>query len=102
MKKGFTLVEIILSVGLIVLVMSISIFSFNIVKSKNKEKTLNNMSDEILTALRLYIETNKESNVSLYEHYGFELKETALVPKSDVTHYAMVRAPKELKKEGEK
>ena len=47
------------------------------------------------------LETNKESNVPLYEHYGFELKETALVPKSNVTHYSMVRAPKIPNKEGE-
>lgn len=50
-------------------------------------------------AMQCYLETNKESNVSLYEHYGFELKETALVPKSDVTHYAMVRKPKKIKEE---
>ena len=54
-------------------------------------------------AMQCYLETNKEVNVSLYEHYGFELKETATVPKSDVTHYSMVRMPKSLnKKEEEK
>lgn len=52
-------------------------------------------------AMQCYLETNKESNVPLYEHYGFELKETALVPKSNVTHYSMVRAPKIPNKEGE-
>ena len=35
MKKGFTLVEIILSIGLIVVIGTISIFSFNLV-NKNK------------------------------------------------------------------
>lgn len=40
-----------------------------------------------------YLETNKEKNVGLYEHYGFELKKEELVPKSNVTHYAMVRRP---------
>lgn len=40
-----------------------------------------------------YLETNKEKNVSLYEHYGFELKSEGLIPKSNVTHYAMVRKP---------
>jgi ribosomal protein S18 acetylase RimI-like enzyme len=54
-------------------------------------------------AMQCYLETNKEVNVSLYEHYGFELKETAIVPKSDVIHYSMVRMPKSLnKKEEEK
>lgn len=69
MKKGFTLVEIIISIGLIVLVGTVSIVSFNLIKKHNKEKTLNNMSDEILTALRLYIETNDEAKSKIYEDY---------------------------------
>ena len=40
-----------------------------------------------------YLETNKASNVSLYNHYGFELKKEELIPKTTVTHYAMVRKP---------
>ena len=40
-----------------------------------------------------YLETNKESNVSLYEHFGFKLSKKELIPKSDVMHYAMVREP---------
>lgn len=43
-----------------------------------------------------YLETNKESNVTLYEHYDFELSEEGLIPGSPVTHYAMVRQPKPL------
>ena len=42
-----------------------------------------------------YLETNKEVNVGLYKHYGFELMKEELVPKSNVMHYAMVRQPKE-------
>lgn len=42
-----------------------------------------------------YLETNKESNVGLYEHYGFALKKEELIPKTTVTHYAMVRNPKD-------
>ena len=42
-----------------------------------------------------YLETNKESNVSLYKHYGFELKREELIPKTTVTHYAMVRFPQD-------
>ena len=53
-------------------------------------------------AMQCYLETNKEGNVSLYEHYGFELKESALVPKSNVIHYAMVRKPQNLNEEGVK
>lgn len=40
-----------------------------------------------------YLETNKESNVSLYRHFGFELAEEGKIPGSSVTHYAMVRTP---------
>ena len=42
-----------------------------------------------------YLETNKEKNVSLYNHYGFELKKEEFIPKTTVMHYAMVRKPKE-------
>ena len=41
-----------------------------------------------------YLETNKASNVSLYTHYGFYLKKEEFIPKTTVTHYAMVRYPK--------
>lgn len=40
-----------------------------------------------------YLETNKQSNVSLYEHFEFQLSEQGLIPKSDVMHYAMTRRP---------
>ena len=41
-----------------------------------------------------YLETNKEQNVGLYRHYGFDLMKEELIPKSPVMHYAMVRNPK--------
>ena len=41
-----------------------------------------------------YLETNKESNVSLYKHYGFELYKEDFIPNTTVMHYAMVRKPK--------
>ena len=40
-----------------------------------------------------YLETNKEANVGLYQHYGFDLMKEELIPKSPVMHYAMVRRP---------
>lgn len=40
-----------------------------------------------------YLETNKENNVGMYEHFGFELKKKEIVPKSNVMHYAMIRKP---------
>ena len=41
----------------------------------------------------VYLETNKENNVSLYEHFGFRLRETNQIPGSSVSHYSMVRDP---------
>lgn len=38
-----------------------------------------------------YPETNKQSNVRLYEHFEFRLAEQALVLGSDGMHDAMVR-----------
>lgn len=69
MKKGYTLVEIILSIGLIVLVGTVSLISFNLIKKNNRVKALENMNDEILTALRLYIETNDNAKSKIYEDY---------------------------------
>ena len=42
-----------------------------------------------------YLETNGASNVTLYQHYGFDLMKEELVPKTPVTHYALVRYPKD-------
>jgi hypothetical protein len=40
-----------------------------------------------------YLETNKEANVGLYQHYGFDLMKEELIPKTTVMHYAMLRNP---------
>ena len=61
------------------------------IASKLMRPMLGFCDDEKMVA---YLETNKESNVSLYKHYGFELKKEELIPKTPVTHYAMVRIPK--------
>ena len=42
----------------------------------------------------VYLETNKEKNVGLYRHYGFDVMRGELIPKTSVPHYAMVRQPK--------
>ena len=60
--------------------------------SKLMRPMLQFCDDEKMVA---YLETNKEANVSLYRHYGFELMKKALIPKSSVTHYAMVRHPQD-------
>ena len=61
------------------------------IASKLVKPMLKFLDDEKMVA---YLETNKESNVSLYNHYGFELKKEEVIPKTTVTHYAMVRQPK--------
>lgn len=38
-----------------------------------------------------YLETLKDTNVTLYEHYGFELMESTKVPGTDMILYAMLR-----------
>ncbi len=38
-----------------------------------------------------YLETHDKNNVPRYEHYGFDLVETGLVPNSDLKHYSMLR-----------
>jgi ribosomal protein S18 acetylase RimI-like enzyme len=62
------------------------------IASKLLKPMLQFCDDEKMVA---YLETNKEKNVSLYNHYGFELKKQELIPKSNVMHYAMVRKYKE-------
>ena len=48
-----------------------------------------------------YLETNKESNVTIYQRYDFKLAEQKIIPKSDVMHYAMTRDPKPVKEKQE-
>ncbi len=40
-----------------------------------------------------YLKTNKEANVGLYRHYGFELMKEEIIPQTPVVHYSMVRLP---------
>ena len=61
------------------------------IASKLMRPMLEFCDDERMVA---YLETNKESNVGLYKHYGFDLMREELIPKSPVTHYSMVRHPK--------
>ena len=60
------------------------------IASKLMRPMLKFCDDERMVA---YLETNKDSNVSLYRHYGFELMKEELIPKTPVMHYAMVRKP---------
>ena len=60
--------------------------------SKLMRPMLQFCDDERMVA---YLETNKETNVGLYQHYGFDLMKEEVIPKTPVTHYAMVRHPKD-------
>ena len=62
------------------------------IASKLMRPMLQFCDDERMVA---YLETNKEANVGLYQHYGFDLMKEELIPKTPVTHYSMVRQPKE-------
>ena len=61
------------------------------IASKLMRPMLRFCDDERMVA---YLETNKESNVPIYEHYGFSLMKEELIPKTPVMHYSMVRRPK--------
>ncbi len=43
--------------------------------------------------LHCYLEAQSESNVSLYEHYGFEVLAEGVVPDTNFSHWDMVRSP---------
>ncbi|MBQ1963189.1 MAG: GNAT family N-acetyltransferase [Clostridia bacterium] len=60
------------------------------IASKLMRPMLQFCDDERMVA---YLETNKETNVGLYKHYGFALMKEEPIPKTPVTHYAMVRHP---------
>ena len=60
------------------------------IASKLMRPMLKFCDDEKMVA---YLETNKESNVGLYQHYGFELKKEEMIPNTNVMHYAMARKP---------
>ena len=61
------------------------------IASKLMRPMLKFCDDEQMVA---YLETNKETNVGLYKHFGFDLMKEEQIPKTPVTHYAMVRHPK--------
>ena len=60
------------------------------IASKLMRPMLDFLDEEQMVA---YLETNKDSNVGLYRHFGFDLMKEELIPKTPVYHYAMVRKP---------
>ena len=45
------------------------------------------------TGQSCYLETNKDCNIAMYEHFGFKLMEKGFIPNTNVVHYAMRREP---------
>ena len=45
------------------------------------------------TGQSCYLETNKDCNIAMYEHFGFKLMEKGFIPNTNVAHYAMRREP---------
>jgi ribosomal protein S18 acetylase RimI-like enzyme len=46
--------------------------------------------------LPIYLETNKERNLSFYRKFGFEIIEHVIIPKTDVPLWCMLRKPENL------
>ena len=44
--------------------------------------------------LPIYLETNKEKNLSFYQKHGFEILEHVIIPKTDVLLWCMLRNPR--------
>lgn len=40
---------------------------------------------------QIYLETHKTVNVEIYKHFGFELKDTSVIPDTNILQYAMLR-----------
>jgi len=43
--------------------------------------------------LNCYLEAQTETNVSIYQHYGFEIVAEEVVPGTDIQRWAMIRTP---------
>ena len=72
------------------------LYNLSVVKDKQGQRITTKLLKPMLEFLSeenkgCYLETNKEENVGLYEHFGFKLMEEGKVPKSNVRHFAMRR-----------
>ena len=66
-KRGFTLIEIIVSISLIVLLGVGSFFGIRLVNSNIRISKLEQIENKVIEAAQVYIETNKESYNQLYK-----------------------------------
>lgn len=68
MKKGFTIIEIIISVSLIVVITVGSFVGIRLVDKKILVDKLNQITDKATLAAQVYIETNKSVSNQLYQN----------------------------------
>jgi len=70
-KKGFTLLEIIVVIGLLVVIAGI--FSLNIIKTLKRQETdaNKNIEEQIIAAANAYVSMNPEAVEKLYNSYGY-------------------------------
>lgn len=67
-KKGFTLIEIIISISLIIVVGLGSLFAVNFISNRKLISRLEQITDKAINAAQVYIETNEEVNKQLYNN----------------------------------
>lgn len=67
-KKGFTLVEIIAVIGILAVIGTVSFFGVRLVNKNIKISKLEQITDRVLQAAEVYIETNKETKTELYNN----------------------------------
>ena len=67
-KKGFTLIEIIVCIALITVIGVSSFFGVRLISKNIKISKLEQLSDRIIQAAEIYIETNKEAYNQLYKN----------------------------------
>lgn len=67
MKKGFTLIEIIVCISVIAILGVASFFGIRLVSNNIRVDKLEEISERIITAAELYIEKNNETKNQLYE-----------------------------------
>ena len=66
-KKGFTLIEIIIVLSILAVIGTTSVVGINTIVNKNKITELDQVENDILTALDIYIETNNEVRDQIYK-----------------------------------
>ncbi len=70
-KKGFTIIELVIIIGLLMVI--VGIFSVNFVKNLNKQKEEESkrITSQIVSAANAYVSMNPESIERLYNSYGY-------------------------------